>query len=442
MSRIDIGGFLSSLGENEKHQMKTEKLLGHGGDQITHHSDFLEAFLAKVEERACIAQANEKSLVILYFGPVTPEQDLCIDIKTGSYLTLNKLRHHIRSTVGGADIPVVLVSTSALTAGWVCKPAFCGPSLVTTPEDALALVAKNCGGVFASRLIAIFKSHRSPLIPETLRSKLQEWDIMPTNPTDPQVQRLNEFHMKLHSLLKHRFSPLAQTHGFEFCPEHDAWTIEYGPRVGRSLQQWALNHDGNIPQSRGLSFLASMFGGTFESQMFHLEHIIKMELNTCDPDWCFGHANGTLVKFQRLLDPGCHVVEQEILRIFDIVEFRASSNILATLLAAYFDLKIPTGQDSESKECRFWKDNVAPESKFNLAFQTLRHFATTFDTDRCGLALFPGETAHDTSFLRYYRAPRWLAAAVSESCDNLHDVEYLLQYGEQGSPLVFYLSLT
>jgi hypothetical protein len=41
----------------------------------------------------------------------------------------------------------------------------------------------------------------------------------------------------------------------------------------------------------------------------------------------------------------------------------------------------------------------------------------TFDSDRRDLALFPGETTHDTSFLRYYSAPYWLMATVCKTCD-------------------------
>ncbi|KAK3902871.1 hypothetical protein C8A05DRAFT_15122 [Staphylotrichum tortipilum] len=379
---------------------------------------FTTAFLKSLVESARAAVAKKTALVLLVFAPVTPEQDICVDFGGEKIsITAERICETVKSAVGNVQLPVVLVTPSPFTGGWLCRPSLMGWPVSPNPDTSMRIIAKTCGGAFANRFITTFTESHSPLLTMAQRQKIKYDDPMPLHPTELQTDCLHYLQRKIHESLERRFSALAKTHSFVLVRDtpgdpstvSDIWA-DYSPRKGRTVNFWANRWGaGQSPPTvndpHRFEFLGEAFGGTRESQIFHLKYLAALELETCPGDWerrVGGITRELLTTFMAKLAPS----EKDAKRVFDTIEFRSSSMVLAQIIAKAFGLALP-----EDLKCRYWHDKMDGVSddyykKLQFAFGDAHNLF-----DQAPMA--PGERRHDFKNVRFLRAARWLSAAIA-----------------------------
>jgi hypothetical protein len=426
LSSLDISKFLAGIdGVDVVNDGTIDKVLGDQKDDImpipNDNEGFATAFLKSLAMSARLAASRKTTLVVMVFAPITPEQDICLDLgQKRIYLTTERIFQTILDAVGNVQLPVILVTPSPFTGGWLCRPSFLNPSSYPSPDKMMQLLAKSCGGAFADRFISSFTDRSTPFLTEPQREKVKYDDPMPLRASVLQVDCLHRFQRQIHESLEHRLSVFARDHSFILEPEaaknpssfSDSWT-QYGPRHGRSMEVWA-EHWGIPPptvnDANRFKFLGEAFGGTKESQFFHLKYLAAIELETYPGDWT-RHVGGTsrelFTSFWQRLMPS----EDDVKRVFDAVEFRASSIILAQVVAKAFGLPLPDGV-----KCRYWHDKTD-----GVSDEYYRKLQYAF---ACALPLFgqvavlPSEKRHEYKDVRFLRSARWLAAATALRFEN------------------------
>jgi hypothetical protein len=387
--------------------------------------------LRQLIESARAAVIKKTALVVLVFTPVTPEQDICIDFGGEKVsITAERICETVKAAVGNVQLPVVLVTPSPFTGGWLCRPSLMGWPVSPNSDTTRRIIAKSCGGAFANRFLRTFIERHSPLLTEAQRQNVKYDDPMPLHPTQLQTDCLHYLQRKIHESLEHRFSPLAKNHSLVLVPEtrdrsavSDTWA-DYSPRKGRTINFWANRWGAARPTVNDpyrFEFLGEAFGGTRASQIFHLKYLAGLELETCPGDWerqVGGITRELLTNFLAKLAPS----EAETKRVFDIIEFRASSMVLAQIIAKAFGLPLPDGL-----KCRYWHDKMDGVSddyykKLQFAFADAHNL---FDQP----PVLPGERRHDFKNVRFLRAARWLSAAIAIKFKDgtRHDIENFVQ---------------
>jgi hypothetical protein len=350
-------------------------------------------------------------LVLMVFAPVTPDHDISLDFQDEkSYLTTEHLREMIEHVTSDEPLQVILMTPSAFTGGWCCRPAFLnGP-----PSDAdkiMCLLAKSCGGALADSFINLFLECDNPLMTKEQREKIVYRDPMPLHPTGLQTDTRNQLHRQVHQSLEHRLSPLAGEHGIILGPDglnppstfRDAWT-DYGTRT-RALSRWvealrALRLD---TEPSGFDFLGKAFGGTMETQLFHLAYLVNIEMSTSVEDWNKLANKSTLDLYRSFLAEE-QPSEEKAKRVYDMIEHRASTMALAHMIAKAFGLAFPAGV-----KARFWKDVSNEDPDARMRSTLFGEMINIFED----VAVVPGQTRHDYKDAKFVRPSRWLAAAIA-----------------------------
>ncbi|KAK3330511.1 hypothetical protein B0H66DRAFT_469846, partial [Apodospora peruviana] len=422
LSSLDISMFLENIGLEDEGSIP--KVLGTNNDHITQLSsdpkEFATALYEYIGDRAKVADEQKTTLFIMIFGPVTPEQDLCVDFDgRKAFITTSKIREVIRNAVNHDTLPVVLMTPSPFTGGWMCRPSLFVPSSFTW-ENMMRTIAKSCGAAFADSLVDLYSTKSSPLLSAEQRSKFKYDDIMPIWPTDAQRNLFHMFKRKVHETLGQRMAVLGAKHCLNMDANKDAWAV-LARRKGRSLvdfwaKKWTAPEVMDIDGVDRYPFLGEAFGGTRASQTWHIQYLAGNELATCPRDWSSNTTGITKDLFSGFLKND-KPNEETIKRVFDAIEFRASSMILAQVLVNGLSLPIPKGV-----KCRYWLDMSSVDGylddtfyhKFQLAFSNVHNL---FDQ----IAVFPGERRHDFKHVRFLRPSRWLAAAIAAKFTDASD---------------------
>jgi hypothetical protein len=360
------------------------------------------------------AMRRKAAPFIMIFAPVTPDQDICLDLdgERKEWLKVEHICDLVRKAAYEYDnhIPVTLMTPSPLTGGWSCRSLLLGQGQggAYFPDIAIRMVARSCGGAFAHRLAESFTQRDTPLFSDAQRRGIQVRDygasLMPTQPTAQQTALLYQVQAQIHESLRQRMkSRLARQHALIVHPKGDAWSVTYNrwPMSGAPAASASPSAD------RYFKFLGDeAFGGCRTTQLFHLKYLAAIELETCPGDWTRGADSTTrnlLSSFLQNPNPG----EGEVKRVFDVLEFRASSIILAQSLAKALSLPLPDG----GCKCRYWHDRVEVEgmderyySRLQAAFGEAHNL---FDR----VADSPGSEYKSTA--RFARASRWLSAAIA-----------------------------
>lgn len=373
---------------------------------LPHKMQFLNDFLNQVAAHARDADARKTTLFIMVFAPVSNDHDICVSFDTSEpvFVTTDMIRSTIQNSVGRAELPVVLMTVSALTAGWLCRPSLFPVSGNLTNKGIVNITAKSCGGVFADvHMDSFVKTSTTPLLTTEERAKMPYEDMMPVGPNAEQTARLHLFQGKIHEVLKQRFSADAMKAGILYDSIADGG-MELRPKIGAPLSfsngvcssELSDNHP-------GLEFLGDAFGGTIESQIFHLKYLVNIELRTCYGDWTIGATGITKQLFGEFTTNNSLEMDT-VKRVFDALEFRGSSMALTLMLAIAFNLPRPVDK------CRSWEGNTQDDS-----FYAAVHAA---QSDIQGLfgrpAVFPGERRHDFNHVRFHRASKWLSTCVAK----------------------------
>ncbi|AEO65269.1 uncharacterized protein THITE_2064866, partial [Thermothielavioides terrestris NRRL 8126] len=422
LSTIDIPSFLASVdGVDMINDGTIDSIVGAQKKDVislpgSNHG-FLTAFLDRLAEAARVACSRRTTLVLLVFSPITPEQDICVDLGgEKTYLTSDQLRMTIDEAIpSDVQLPVILVTPSPFTGGWLCRPSFMGRPTCDSSHTMMRIIAMACGGAFAERFISSFTERDSPLMTEAERAKVKYNDPMPLRPTAQQIDSLHRLHRQIHESLEHRFSTSARDHAFILNTDaardpsvfSDSW-LAYAPRRGRGMTFWASRWRGLRPvidHTHRFECLGEAFGGTRDSQLFHLRYLAAIELDTCPGDWA-RQVNGATSELLKSLAERLTLSEDDVMRVLDAIEFRSSSMALAQMVAKAFNLPVPDGES-----CRYWNDKIDGVDddyykKLQAAFGEARDFFSQ-------VALLPSEKRHEFKNVRFWRAARWLSAAVA-----------------------------
>lgn len=381
--------------------------------------EFKAAFSQSLVQSAHAAVLRGTVLALIIFTPVTPDQDICIDFDGKRiFMPADDLYRTINEAVGNVQLPIVLLTPSPFTGGWLCRSM--NPVRWPSSDQMMRIIGKSAGGAFANRFIRSFTERNCPLMTDYQRAGITYDDPMPLGPTTLQTNSLHHFQRQIHESLENRLSVLGRDHAFILRPESardpsvfsDTWA-DYGPRLGLSFERWAERWGSTRPAINHpprFEFLGEAFGGTRESQLFHLKHLIDTELQTNRGDWGrqVGGCTGELyASFSQWPMP----TEDDAKRVFDALEFRASSAVVAQMVVKAFGLPVPDGF-----RCRYWHDKmegVADEyyRKLQYAFGEAHGL---FDQ----AAVLPSENQHEFKNVRFLRAARWLSAAVALRFEN------------------------
>ncbi|KAK4168608.1 hypothetical protein QBC43DRAFT_366468 [Cladorrhinum sp. PSN259] len=427
LSTIDVAGFIraNSQAEYPADSPLQTHILGRDNNHITrlsHTSKAVESeLLDHIRIRAQAADERKSTLVLIFFAPITADQDVCLDFHGEKvYLTTTKLCDAIRDAVNHSDLPVVYMTPSPFTTGWVCRPALMG-KMTCTPDQGLAIIAKSCGSAFADGFMKRFVTKQTPLLSDMERKKARYDILMPISATIEQTELLHDFQELIYQSLKQKLSSSALEYTMEF-ENFDAWE-EYAARKGRALGFWATRFSpfGSSGGIDRFEFLGGAFGGTKASQLFHIRYLITLELDTCPGDWSRGITGVTPSLFQgifQMVNPANAFVE----RVFDALEFRASSMILAQSLGKALGLPLP-----DHVKCRYWHDRHPQDcdrayyTKLQAAFGEVHNL---FDP----IAVSPREERHDIKMVRFLRSSRWLSAAIAHKFEGIDDSKSITKF--------------
>ncbi|EAQ89702.1 hypothetical protein CHGG_06321 [Chaetomium globosum CBS 148.51] len=422
-SSLNIQKFLENIDGVNTDDETVHSIIGTHEDDIktmpNNNKDFKAMFTQELAKSAQAAVLRGTVLTVMIFAPVTPEQDICLDLdKKRIFVTVDSLYHTVNEATNNVQLPVMILTPSPFTGGWLCRSI--NPVVCPGSDQMMRIIAKSSGGAFAKRFVRSFTERNSPLMTDSQRARITYDDPMPLRPTALQTDSLHRFQRQIHESLEHRLSAFAQDHAFILRPESawdpsvfsDTWA-EYGPRLGLRFERWAERWGSTRPtinHPERFEFLGEAFGGTRESQLFHLTHLINTELATNQGDWGrkVGGCTGELyAHFLKQPMP----TEDQAKRVFDAIEFRASSAIVAQMVVKAFALPVPDGA-----KCRYWHDKmdgVADEyyRKLQYAFGETH---ALFDA----AAVLPGENQHDFKNVRFFRAARWLSAAIALRFEN------------------------
>ncbi|KAK0718876.1 hypothetical protein B0T21DRAFT_338743 [Apiosordaria backusii] len=410
LSSLDLQAFLRNVSkklDDGPGSVLREKIFGPTEDQITtipqDNAGFLNALLTQIGDSAKSAASKKMPLVIFMFAPVTPEHDICVDFGEKKFLTTEEICRTIEEATGSSDLPVTLLTPSAFTGGWNCRPNLMGAARCSDSK-ALEMIARSSGGAFADTFMKIFTSRQSPLLAPEHQHAARYDDLMPLSPTVEQKNFLHHLQGRIHEILEHRFSPYAHRHTVVF-DEPDPWEI-LAPRTGLALEEWVPRFSDRPPYEavRRVEFFGEAFGGERNSQFFHLCYLIDIELSTCPGDWNKKTAGMTQELFRGFTehpDPD----DDHFKQVFNALDYRASSMKVAHCVAKALHLPMPG-----NLKCRYWNDGYDQDDAFYK-----RHAAAFGEAHNLfdQVAVRPRERRHDYKVVRFLRASRWLSACIA-----------------------------
>ncbi|KAK4649232.1 LOW QUALITY PROTEIN: uncharacterized protein QC761_117120 [Podospora bellae-mahoneyi] len=369
------------------------KIFGPNGDQITtvpaDNAGFLNVLLTQIGDSAKSAASKNVPLVIFMFTPVTPEHDICIDFGEKKFLTTEEICRTIAEATGNPNLSVTLLTPSAFTGGWNCRPSLMGPSRCSATK-AMELIARSSGGAFADTFMKVFTSRQSPLLAREHQDIARYDDLMPLSPTVEQKNFLHHLQGRVHEILEHGFSPFASLHT-AVVNGPDPWEI-LAPKnrfMDRPLYEAV----------RRVEFFGEAFGGERSSQLFHLCYLIDIELSTCPGDWNKKTA-GMTQELYRGFTEHPNPDDDHFRQVFYTLDYRASSMKLTAL-----HLPMPG-----NLKCRYWNDGYDQDDAFYK-----RHAAAFGEAHNLfdQVAVRPRERRHDYKVVRFLCASRWLSACIA-----------------------------
>ncbi|OTA91342.1 hypothetical protein M434DRAFT_13213 [Hypoxylon sp. CO27-5] len=340
-SHTDEDGNIQQRADDIKVQSSAEKL----------RADFTIALSEKLK----IAQAKGYPLVIIICGPTTVEQDIFFGkTELQNLLGSNVIRH-----VLGHDADAIVVTPALFSAGWQVNPSFCRKPARKLAADRTEFLARQFGGVFAKEHVTTFIGWKSPLLDYDQVDERERRSLFPNPvlPDDEQKQTFNALKVKLHKALAGRLSAGHGDHSFHFDAMTDDWESLIGPRMHKPLshygQKWAKLEGGSasVVGPDELGFLGSAFGGNRTSQLNHIKHLVKESFVAWPGYWRLlagRNVKKTLKTFLADQTPDTRLCHE----IFNVMEHRATSAVLADMTVACFDFPRPY-----EVRCRDWEES-------------------------------------------------------------------------------------
>ncbi|KAI0388758.1 hypothetical protein F5Y17DRAFT_180607 [Xylariaceae sp. FL0594] len=330
--------------------------------QVETDGDMLKAmFIQAIRDKLSLIKRRRYPLVLIACGLTSLEQDIYFgEVDMGRRLTLSELRHSLGNALDG--IQVIVITPSLFSAGWQISVSFGyaapTPSRLTTIE----LLARQLGGLFAKGHVHHFFGWDCPALegsgvdPDTMR---RETFPGPALPPCELKQLITTLQTKIQSHLVGRLGAHPLDHSFSFYKADDEWEAVMGWRKESNdfkgldwyERIWLKlpKAEGTEAQTiQGFEFLGNAFGGNMLSQLYHMKSLIQESYLAWPDHWAssFGkEIMKELERFKAQQTPN-YVNCQEM---FNVLEHRATTSVLADTVIRLFDLPAPSGQ-----RCREW----------------------------------------------------------------------------------------
>ncbi|KAI0602631.1 hypothetical protein F4775DRAFT_588196 [Biscogniauxia sp. FL1348] len=317
-------------------------------------------FMDSLREKTKIAKQFGYPLVIIVCGLTSTEQDIFfVQDDGGSCLTSGEIRQLI-----GDDVDVTFVTPALFSAGWQINPSFCSSEAKGVCADRTQFLAKQFGGIFAKNIVGKFMGWECPILDGTQLDhglRIHERYPGPAMPTEQQQSFIDTLKVNIHAYLAGRCSSQYLEHDFHFDKESDDWEKLIRPRRGKPLEEykkkWETLESAPGPgHEGGLPFLGNAFGGTRTSQISHVKHLVQESFGAWPGFWALSFGQKVMEEFIQFVntpapdDLTCH-------EFFNILEHRATMNVLADMVVQYLNLPMPN-----NVRCRDW-DQLGHKSK-------------------------------------------------------------------------------
>lgn len=302
------------------------------------------AFVTELKKQADVAQQKGECLIVIVCGEVSPELDICLDTNQNkAYL---RKESWLGSMLKSYSIPITIITPAIFTTGWEIRPFSGDPKEADEVSDEIldSLLAKQCGGAFAASVLGSWtQDHEAS-------------DMVPTV-QGQEGQLYSQFYTGIHDCMVRNMLPFTKGHSFYFAADQDEWEMALGKRKGplgldHFAKKWDsvknLDESGLAAQNGGYKFLAGAFGGSHESQLVHLNFLVRQELRGCPGEWDQPTSDLCLVALTSFLQTK-YPTEERAREVFTLLEWRCSMNFVADVIVDFFVLPRPQG-----RVCRYW----------------------------------------------------------------------------------------
>ncbi|TGJ78926.1 hypothetical protein E0Z10_g9837 [Xylaria hypoxylon] len=348
-----------------------------------------DKFIAAVKSKLYILKKYQYPLLIVICGLTSLEQDIYFGNLGIDYrYTMKDFRYDLGDDINHID--ATIVTPSLFSAGWQVNTSFGRPKSAEVCGSRDDFLARQFGGLFAQNLAHNFLGWKCPALDEAKVDSQVKRERFPgpVCPSDEVKALISQLQIKIQSYLVGGLSTCHMDHSFSFDKSKDEWEILIGHRERpldyQSLdwyeRKWSkLSPAQSLePTVEGLAFLGNAFGGTRTSQLNHIAYLIEESYLAWPDYWASNFGQETKKDFERFMNTeypdnlDCH-------EIFNVLEHRARTSILADTIVQYFDLPMPENERCRDHDNLKWKQALSETDRSSL----IKYFGTV-------LACVPG----------------------------------------------------
>ncbi|KAI0119465.1 hypothetical protein F4814DRAFT_458707 [Daldinia grandis] len=311
-------------------------------------------FLTALSEKSGLVKGTSLPLVIIICGLTTLEQDVFFGKTDPKFQVTSEQMREIL----GEHVDAVVITPALFSAGWLVNPSFCRPPARKMRADRTEFLARQFGAIFAKDIVESFLSWSCPFI---------DWDQLgrekkdgrfpgPVKLSQQQQDAVVAFKVGAHNTLAGRLSSGHRDHSFNFEAYNDDWQKLVGPRQHKSLghfkRKWEMLGVGAVAvvNEQRLEFLGGAFGGNKKSQERHIKHLVYDSLTAWPGYWALPFGRSARAAFHTFLGND-HPDYRDCHEIFNIIEHRSTSAVVADMILKYSGFSKPYGE-----RCRDWDE--------------------------------------------------------------------------------------
>ncbi|KAF3064825.1 hypothetical protein GL218_02375 [Daldinia childiae] len=313
----------------------------------------VQDFLMALSDKSRLVKGKGLPLVIIICGLTTPEQDVFFGKTDPKFqVTSEQMREAL-----GEHADVVVITPALFSAGWLVNPTFCQPPARKMRADRTEFLARQFGAIFAKDVVESFLSWSCPFIDWDQLDKKKDGRFPgPAKPSQQQQDAIVAFKVHIHNTLAGRLSAGHRDHSFNFEADNDDWQKLVGPRQHKPLshfkQKWEKLGVGAMASAKEqrLEFLGGAFGGNKKSQEKHIKHLVYDSFTAWPGYWALPFGRSARAAFYMFLG-NHHPDYRDCHEIFNIIEHRSTSAVVADMTLKYFGFSKPYGE-----RCRDWDE--------------------------------------------------------------------------------------
>ncbi|KAI0540339.1 hypothetical protein GGR58DRAFT_141843 [Xylaria digitata] len=347
-----------------------------------------EKFVTGVKAKLKVLKKYKYPLLIIVCGLTSLEQDIYFGkLDIDHRYTMKDFRSDLGDDIN--HIEATVLTPSLFSAGWQVNTSFGRSGSAEVRGNWADFLARQFGGLFAQNLVRDFLGWKCPILDE---SKVDDSQVKrerfpgPACPSGEVKTLISELKIKIQSYLVGGLSAYPMDHSFSFDKSKDEWEVLVGRREldHQSLdwyeRKWAkLSLAQSLePTGECLAFLGNAFGGTRTSQLNHIAYLIEESYLAWPDHWASNFGQETKKDFDHFMNMPCPD-NLDCHEIFNILEHRARTSILADTIIQYFDLPLPQKERCRDCDNLKWKQALSKTDRSSL----LKYFGTV-------LACVPG----------------------------------------------------